>query len=43
MQPLSEVDPLYKFGVELGPALRKIRGQSIYLEGIPHDSIGLTL
>jgi hypothetical protein len=39
MQPRSEEDSLYKFGVELGPILRKIREQSVYLEGIPCDSI----
>ena len=39
MKPRSEEDALYKFGVELGPVLRKIREQSVYLEGIPCDSI----
>ena len=39
MKPRSEEDALYKFGVELGPILRKIRGQSVYLDGIPNDSI----
>lgn len=39
MKPRSKGDALYKFGVELGPALRKIREQRVYLEGIPSDSI----
>ena len=39
MGPRSEEDALYKFGVELGPLVKKYRGQSVYLEGIPKDSI----
>ena len=39
MKTRSEEDPLYKFGVELGPVFRKIRGQQVYLEGLPSDSI----
>ena len=39
MQPKSEEDALYKYGVESGTGIRKISNQPVYLAGIPKESI----
>ena len=39
MEPKSGEDALYKYGVELGTVLKKIRNEPVYLAGIPIDSI----